>query len=55
VHLCVESLSPEDRIGAVIAKCEDYHDWGVEPPGSSIPKILARGNSAKGSGRCKFR
>jgi Uma2 family endonuclease len=30
VHLCVEILSPEDRISAVIAKCEDYHAWGVE-------------------------
>ena len=30
VHLCVEILSPEDRLSAVIAKCEDYHDWGVE-------------------------
>jgi len=30
VHLCVEILSPEDRIGAVFTKCEDYHAWGVE-------------------------
>ena len=30
VHLCVEILSPEDRLSAVIAKCEDYLDWGVE-------------------------
>jgi Uma2 family endonuclease len=30
VHLCVEILSPEDRLSLVIAKCEDYHDWGVE-------------------------
>jgi len=27
--LCVEILSPEDRIGAMFAKCERYHDWGV--------------------------
>ncbi|HEX4808329.1 MAG TPA: Uma2 family endonuclease [Bryobacteraceae bacterium] len=27
--LCVEILSPEDRIGAIFAKCEGYHDWGV--------------------------
>jgi Uma2 family endonuclease len=30
VHLCVEILSPEDRISAVFTKCEDYHAWGVE-------------------------
>jgi len=30
VHLCVEILSPEDRISEIFAKCEDYHEWGVE-------------------------
>jgi Uma2 family endonuclease len=29
VLLCVEILSPEDRIGAMLAKCEAYHAWGV--------------------------
>jgi Uma2 family endonuclease len=29
VLLCVEILSPEDRLSAAIAKCEMYHDWGV--------------------------
>jgi Uma2 family endonuclease len=29
VTLCVEILSPEDRVGAVLQKCERYHDWGV--------------------------
>jgi Uma2 family endonuclease len=29
VLLCVEILSPEDRVGATLAKCEQYHDWGV--------------------------
>lgn len=29
VFLCIEILSPEDRIGAMFAKCERYHDWGV--------------------------
>jgi Uma2 family endonuclease len=29
VMLCVEILSPEDRVGAVLAKCEEYQAWGV--------------------------
>ena len=29
VHLCIEILSPEDRMSNIFAKCEDYHDWGV--------------------------
>jgi Uma2 family endonuclease len=29
VQLCCEILSPEDRLGAMLAKCEEYHAWGV--------------------------
>ena len=29
VQLCCEILSPEDRIGATFAKCEEYHSWRV--------------------------
>jgi Uma2 family endonuclease len=29
VLLCCEILSPEDRLGAMLAKCEEYHAWGV--------------------------
>lgn len=29
VHLCVEVMSPEDRFGDVVAKCDEYHAWGV--------------------------
>lgn len=29
VLLCVEILSPEDRISRAFAKCEDYHTWGT--------------------------
>ena len=29
VNLCVEILSPEDRLSAVFTKCEEYHAWGV--------------------------
>lgn len=29
VPLCIEILSPDDRMSEVLAKCEDYHAWGV--------------------------
>jgi len=29
VMLCCEILSPEDRLGAMLGKCEEYHTWGV--------------------------
>ena len=29
VFLCIEIASPEDRPGQLLAKCEDYHQWGV--------------------------
>jgi len=29
VLLCVEILSPKDRLGTMLAKCEQYHAWGV--------------------------
>ncbi|MGA2115268.1 MAG: Uma2 family endonuclease [Bryobacteraceae bacterium] len=29
VTLCCEILSPEDRLGAMPGKCEEYHAWGV--------------------------
>jgi Uma2 family endonuclease len=29
VQLCVEILSHDDRLGAMLAKCEQYHSWGV--------------------------
>ena len=30
VHLCVEILSPDDHMSEALAKCEQYHAWGVE-------------------------
>jgi Uma2 family endonuclease len=27
--LCIEILSPEQHIGEMLAKCEEYHAWGV--------------------------
>ena len=29
VLLCCEILSPEDRLGTMFAKCDEYHAWGV--------------------------
>ena len=29
VLLCCEILSPEGRLGTMLAKCEEYHAWGV--------------------------
>ena len=29
IYLCVEILSPGDRLGETLAKGEAYHDWGV--------------------------
>jgi Uma2 family endonuclease len=29
VFLCVEILSPPDRFGKLLNKCEEYHKWGV--------------------------
>ncbi len=29
VLLCCEILSPGDRLGATLSKCEEYHAWGV--------------------------
>jgi Uma2 family endonuclease len=29
VHLCIEIVSPGDRVAAVLEKCAVYHDWGT--------------------------
>ena len=29
VFLCVEIKSPDDRMGKLFGKCEEYHTWGV--------------------------
>jgi Uma2 family endonuclease len=29
VFLCIEILSPDDRLSDTVAKCEEYHAWGV--------------------------
>jgi Uma2 family endonuclease len=29
ILLAIEILSPDDRLGATLAKCEEYHAWGT--------------------------
>jgi Uma2 family endonuclease len=29
IFLCIEILSPDDRFSDTVAKCEEYHSWGV--------------------------
>jgi Uma2 family endonuclease len=29
VFLCIEVVSPPDRVGKLFGKCEEYHKWGV--------------------------
>ncbi len=29
VLLCIEIVSPPDRVGKLFGKCEEYHGWGV--------------------------
>ena len=29
VLLCIEIVSPPDRVGKLFGKCEEYHKWGV--------------------------
>ncbi|HEX4810878.1 MAG TPA: Uma2 family endonuclease [Bryobacteraceae bacterium] len=29
VFLCIKITSPDDRPGQLLAKCEEYHQWGV--------------------------
>lgn len=29
IHLCIEILSPEDRLADTAAKCNEYAEWGV--------------------------
>src|ERR1700683_435681 len=50
VLLCVEILSPEDRVGAMLAKCEQYHAWGVpfcwvvDPESKPLGNIIPEAN-----------
>ena len=59
VFLCIEVKSPEDRIGKLFSKCEEYHAWGVshcwviDPAASGRLGIYPRGRGAS-EGGCGF-
>jgi Uma2 family endonuclease len=48
VHVCVEILSPDDRFGEIVSKCEDYLAWGVEMTWIIDPEALRAWEYRKG-------
>jgi Uma2 family endonuclease len=52
VLLCCEILSPEDGLGAMLAKCEEYHAWGVPSAGSSTLSNALRRSITPARSRC---
>ena len=51
VPLYVEILSPDDRIGAMLAKCKQYHDWRSPIAESSIRQANCMAASQGGRSR----
>ena len=50
VHLCIEIVSPGDRLPEVFAKCETYHAWGCFYAWVVDPQTRRAWQSSKGSG-----
>lgn len=48
IPLCVEILSPDDRFGEVVTKCEEYHAWGVPMTWIVDPETRVAWEYAKG-------
>lgn len=48
IPLCVEVLSPDDRFGEVVTKCEEYHAWGVPMTWIVDPETRVAWEYAKG-------
>jgi len=48
IPLCVEILSPDDRFGEVVTKCEEYHEWGVPMTWIVDPESRVAWEYAKG-------
>ena len=49
VHLCIEIVSPDDRVSELIEKCKVYHAWGVPHAWVIDPQTLQAWRYAKGS------
>ena len=50
VHLCIEIVSPDDRLSEVFAKCETYRAWGCPYAWVLDPQTRTACQSSKGSG-----
>ena len=49
VHLCIEIVSPGDRLADVLAKCETYHAWGCPHTWVLDPQSRKAWQYSKGS------
>jgi Uma2 family endonuclease len=49
VHLCIEIVSPDDRLPEVLAKCETYHAWGTPHTWVIDPQTRRAWQHSKGS------
>ena len=49
VHLCIEVVSPDDRLPEVLAKCKTYHAWGAPYAWVLDPQTRRAWQSEKGS------
>ena len=49
VHLCIEIISPGDRVSETLKKCEIYHEWGVPHTWIIDPQTRRAWQYAKGS------
>ena len=49
VHLCIEIVSPGDRVSEILKKCETYHAWGVPHTWVIDPQIRQAWQYDKGS------
>jgi Uma2 family endonuclease len=52
ILLAIEILSPDDRLGATLAKCEEYHAWGTPYCWVIDPESKPLGNITKAASRC---
>jgi len=53
IHLCIEILSPGDRLASVLEKCETYHAWGTPHAWVVDPQSRRAWQYSKGSDPCE--